>query len=77
MFIVDPCYLHLKGEPMLSTATPSTTMSVAPTKRANQFLHISVSTWVTIALMGSGFLPLMCLSYMYSQSQRATQSWLI
>ena len=55
MFIVDPCYLRLKGEPMLSTATPLTNMSAAPTKRAKQLLHISVSTWVTIALIGQWF----------------------
>lgn len=55
MCIVEPCYLKLKGESMLSTATTPMAVSVASTKRAKQFLHWSVSAWVLIALIGQWF----------------------
>lgn len=40
---------------MLSAATSSLAVSIDPTKRAKQFLQLSVSTWVAIALIGQWF----------------------
>jgi len=40
---------------MLSAATSPITVSVDPTKRPKQFLHVSISAWVIIALVGQWF----------------------
>ncbi len=40
---------------MISAATTAKAVPFDPTKRANQFLHLSVSTWVAIALIGQWF----------------------
>jgi hypothetical protein len=62
---------------MLSAATPPLIVPIYPAKRAKQFLHSSVSAWVAIALIGQWFFATYVFVYMYFQSLRATQSWLI
>jgi hypothetical protein len=40
---------------MLTAATKPLTVPIDPTKRANQFLHFSVTSWVAITLIGQWF----------------------
>jgi hypothetical protein len=40
---------------MLSAATPPLIVPIYPAKRAKQFLHLSVSAWIAIALIGQWF----------------------
>jgi hypothetical protein len=40
---------------MISTPTKSLAAPISSTKRANQFLQMSVSTWVAVALIGQWF----------------------
>jgi hypothetical protein len=50
---------------------------IAPTKRAKQFLDLSINAWVVITLIGQWFFPAMYLCCMYFQLSQVIQNWVI